>query len=434
MQSEPSVVSIASVLRVRPFLFLWLSQIFSQIAFNMLNFVLVLRVYQLTASNAAVSALILFFMFPQLLLALFAGVLVDRIDKKIVMLVTNAARALCLFLPIFFGSNVAVLYITAFIMSIITQFFLPAEVPMIPTLVRKRLLLPANSLFTITLYGSIIVGYILAGPILKFAGIITTFLFLAILFTAASVCNSLLPGKNGRAYVREQVIKISAITYRRVWQVIFNDIGEMLYKIIRGGGIILALTYLTISQTVIVMLGALLPGYTKTMLSTDVEDSSLIILAPAAIGMIAGSFFVARVGSKIRKSRLVLPGSILSGVMLLLLPVFSRFNNSQTFLNLAPLLPFDLFHLVIAVCFLLGFFNAMIIIPANTVIQERSVQSIRGRIYGLFNALSALFSIIPVAIAGYFSDIFGVGKVLTFIGASVIVFGALPFLRGKEDI
>lgn len=416
--------TIADVLGVRSFLFLWLSQIFSQIAFNMLNFVLVLRVYQLTSSNIAAAGLVLTFMVPQLILSLFAGVLVDRFEKKLAMLLTNAARALSLLPLILFGSNLFVLYTSALLVATVTQFFLPAEVPMIPRLVGRALLLPANALFTGTLYGSIIVGYIFAGLSLKFIGPTITFLIIAICFAIASFCNSLLPGDIGGAYLRSQVLRFSLIRYGRILSIVVNDIGEALFTIFRSKHLFLAIMFLTISQTVIVILGALLPGYTATILSLDVEDSSFILLTPAAFGMVVGSILVSQIGHRMRRSRLILPGILLSGVALLLLPIFSRVKNADI----------NLLYPVALTCFFLGLFNAMVIIPSNIIVQEKTVESIRGRVYGMFNALSALFSLFPVAIAGYFSDVFGVGRVMTAIGITIIVFGFTRLIRGKEDI
>lgn len=423
--------TVGEVLHTRPFLFLWLSQIFSQIAFNMLNFVLVFRVYQLTQKNSAVSALVLSFMLPQLFLSLFAGVLVDRFEKKFVMLVTNAVRAVILLLLILSGSNIAVLYVCAFAIATATQFFLPAEVPMIPQLVKQRLLLSANSLFTATLYGSIILGYVFAGPSLKFLGITTTLFILAVLFSLASLSNTLLPGKQGVNYFREQIQRFSGFTYKRLINILFNDIGELLYIILRNQKIFFGLMFLTISQSTIITVGALLPGYATTILSLDPEDASLTLLAPAALGMIIGSIFIARKSDSFHRRRLIVPAVILSGTMFLFLSFFSRFNDSRAFIAIAQYIPFNLLALVVTVCFFIGFFNALITVPANTIIQENSTESIRGRIYGLFNALTALFSLIPVAITGYLSDLFGVGKVFTSIGISIILFGILPLLFRK---
>lgn len=416
--------NLASILRARSFVFLWVAQIISQIAFNMLNFVLLLRVYQLTGKNTAVSVLVLAFMLPQLILSLFAGVFVDRFDKKLVMSFTNIARALCLLPLIFIHQNLIVIYIFAFAVSTATQFFVPAEASMIPKLVRKRLLLSGNSIFIGTLYGSIIIGYILAGPALKFLGLTTVLTLLALLFLLSAGFNLLLPGSNGGEYLNNQMKRIFSITYNRIITVVFNDIGEMLYAIISSRHLLPAIIFMTISQAVIVVLGALLPGYAATILGIDVEDSSLILLAPAAFGMVLGSFFVAQIGVRMKKSRLVVPGVILSGILMLLLSFFSRLSSTNI----------NVLYLVVVTCFLLGVFNAFVIVPANTIIGERSAESIRGRIYGMFNTSSALAAILLVTTVGYFSDIFGISRVLSVLGGGIILLGFLPLLRGKEDI
>ncbi len=59
------------ILLRRPFLFLWLAQIASQLAFNMMNFVLILFVFERTSSNTAVSGIVIAFTLP----ALFFGML-----------------------------------------------------------------------------------------------------------------------------------------------------------------------------------------------------------------------------------------------------------------------------------------------------------------------------------------------------------------------
>src|SRR3990167_759902 len=73
---------ILQVIRVRPFLLMIVSQFFSQLAFNMQNFVLILIVFGLTRSSVSVSGLILSFTIPAVLLSVISGVQVDRWDKR----------------------------------------------------------------------------------------------------------------------------------------------------------------------------------------------------------------------------------------------------------------------------------------------------------------------------------------------------------------
>src|SRR6266704_4852913 len=101
-------------LQVRPFLFLWLSEVFALIGFNMTNFLLIIVAYALTGSNTAVSGIVVAFTLPAILFGIVAGVFVDRMDKKKVLFATNFIRAVLLLILVIFHSNLVVLYIVTF--------------------------------------------------------------------------------------------------------------------------------------------------------------------------------------------------------------------------------------------------------------------------------------------------------------------------------
>src|SRR4029079_16084781 len=81
--------SALDVFRNRPFLLLWLSQAFTQIGGNMVIYRLTVILLDATPSNTAVSFLILPFLGPAVLFSAVAGVYVDRLDKRVVLVVTN---------------------------------------------------------------------------------------------------------------------------------------------------------------------------------------------------------------------------------------------------------------------------------------------------------------------------------------------------------
>src|SRR5689334_10057910 len=85
---------ILAVLRNRNFLYLWLAQLLSQTAQQMINYVLVVQVDALSKSSTAVSGIIIAFTLPAILFSAIAGVYVDRQPKRRVLIVTNAGRAL----------------------------------------------------------------------------------------------------------------------------------------------------------------------------------------------------------------------------------------------------------------------------------------------------------------------------------------------------
>ena len=97
MTSEPPVAAggtgTAAVLRNRPFLLLWLSQLATQVGSNMALYGLTVVVLKATNLSSAVSALFLTFLVPAVLLSAVAGVYVDRVDRRLVLVLTNVLRA-----------------------------------------------------------------------------------------------------------------------------------------------------------------------------------------------------------------------------------------------------------------------------------------------------------------------------------------------------
>ena len=63
------------VLATKPFLLLWLAEIFSQVAFYMLSFIVAFVVFELTNSSTAVSGIVLTFTIPAILFGILAGAL-----------------------------------------------------------------------------------------------------------------------------------------------------------------------------------------------------------------------------------------------------------------------------------------------------------------------------------------------------------------------
>ncbi|HSL33784.1 MAG TPA: MFS transporter, partial [Candidatus Limnocylindrales bacterium] len=140
-----------AVFRNRPFLLLWLAQASTQVGGNMVIFGLTVIIAKSTGSTTAVSALILTFLVPAVLFSAVAGVYVDRLDRRIVLIVTNVLRGVAFVGVFLVGDNLVGIYLLNIFTSTVTVFFAPAEAAMIPRLVPKKQLLAANGVFTLTL-------------------------------------------------------------------------------------------------------------------------------------------------------------------------------------------------------------------------------------------------------------------------------------------
>ena len=146
---------IPNLLKNKNFLQIWLAQLFSQLAANLLNFALIIRVFDLSANtsyaNISVSLLILAFGVPSIIFAVLAGAYVDHLDRRKVLVVTNIVRAVLVLFFLLFEANLVFVYVMVFVISILSQFFTPAESAALPRLVKKNQLVAANSLFLFTL-------------------------------------------------------------------------------------------------------------------------------------------------------------------------------------------------------------------------------------------------------------------------------------------
>src|SRR5919204_6023058 len=94
MSRSPSSVPYLHVIRSPRYFPLWLGQIVSNLG-DTLNYVaLVVLVFRLSQSGLAVSALVLTEIVPRLLLGPLAGIVIDRVDRKRLLIVADTARAL----------------------------------------------------------------------------------------------------------------------------------------------------------------------------------------------------------------------------------------------------------------------------------------------------------------------------------------------------
>src|SRR6202048_1723714 len=143
--------SFRRVLKNRSFLLLWLAQLLSQIVFNAANYGVIAIVTAVTHSTLFVGLAIVSFTLPAVPFSLIAGVYVDYLDKRLVLWASNASRAVATGLIVLAlllnPHSVVPLFFLAFAISLITQFFMPAEASSIPLLVSRNDLVPALSLF-----------------------------------------------------------------------------------------------------------------------------------------------------------------------------------------------------------------------------------------------------------------------------------------------
>ncbi|KKP81077.1 MAG: Major facilitator superfamily [Candidatus Levybacteria bacterium GW2011_GWB1_35_5] len=421
---------ILKTLQIRPFLYLILSEFFSQFSMNIFNFILLIVVFSIAKSNSAVSGVVIAFTFPTIIFGILAGVLVDRWNKKNVLFLTNFLRALMV-VPLFFLSgDIFIIYAVTFGVSILTQFFIPAETPMIPVLVDRKYLLSANAIFGMVMYSSIFLAYALSGPILFLLGKQNVFIFITIFFLIATFFASIIKVKKKK--------EIGPTLNNETLTLSFSqEIKTLITLISKTKSLYHALFSLTLAQVLIYVLAVIGPGYAQGVLRIKVEDFPLFFVTPAVIGMTLGALILGSFLHKISRSYLTKIGLILLGIAILLMPYGAKLESREfvQFINfyLPLFLQINILHIMIVLAFIIGFATAFVFVPANTILQEETSDESRGKIYGLLNSLVGVISFIPVVAVGGLADVIGVKAVITGIGIIVLVIAAVRiFITDKN--
>ena len=405
-----------SLLTNRNFLKIWLAQLFSQLAANLLNFALIIRVFELSANtkyaNIAVSLLILAFGVPSIIFAVLAGAYVDHMDRKKVLVITNIARAVLVLCFLLFETNLMFVYLMVFVISTFSQFFTPAEAAAMPRLVKKRDLTIANSFFLFTLYGSFAVGYALAGPVISSFGQNAVYWLTSGAFMVSALLCLTLPRINA---------ELKGINIAQINSQVMSMIGQTTKKILSTPKLSFPILNLSIIQMMIGVIAVIAPALSISLFNQSLAVASTKIIIPISIGMLFGAFIS---GYILRKSKKIITIDLGIGVAVLILV-------SSYFLPRLESLALYIPVIVIGV-FILGIAVSMISVTAQTLLQVNSSDEERGKIFGMLNMMMNIAATIPVLIAGVVADIVSPLAAISIAGMAIGIFGIYQFLTIRK--
>ncbi len=410
------------------FLSLWIAQALTQTAQNAIWYALLVLVEEASHSSTQLGITILSVILPSVLFGVPAGVFVDRWDKRTVLVVTNAVRALIVVGYVIFHSTLALLYLVSFVFSVVCQFFAPAETSMIPAIAGKKLM-QANSFFHLTFTASQFMGLVLIGPlIVKLTGLTTFFFSMALLYAASALLVWRLPS--------QRVAEVSGPA-RNPLAVLGRQMHEVARLLRRDRAMMAAMGYLTLGMMLTLIVAMLAPRFVTYVLGVAPEDA-VIVLAPAGIGMLCGAIALSRASGGLLTDRYRI---ITSGFVVVALALGTA-SGLPTVLRVFGLVQPEgaevvrmgswdvamvLIVMVSALC--AGFGFAGIVVASQTVLQERAPRKALARVFAVQLTLGNSVSIIPLLLIGGIADLIGVGHVLLGIAVGVMIVAVLSSRR-----
>ncbi len=421
-----------AVFRNAAFLRLWLSQVATQVGGNMVLYGLTVIVVSSTRSNTAVSLLILTFLVPAVLFSAVAGVYVDRIDRRLILIATNVLRGLAFVALFLAGTNLVLILLLNIAISTITVFFAPAEAAMIPVLLPKKQLLAANGVFTLTLNAAFALGFALLGPlVVNLASPEAVILVVAgLYFVAAVLCFTLPPSPPPSDHPLEGRLGVGEA--ERAVESTFGQLREGLSYIGSNRAIGWSLLYLGIAASLVGVLGVLGPDFAQSALGLDAKDFAVVVL-PLGFGIVTGILLLNAYGRYLPRRRVIEGGLIALGAFLVALSIAGPISrllqraDAPGGLDLSAVT--SLLAIVVVIAFFAGIAYGLVAIPSQTQLQEDLPADVRGRVFGVLNMLVSVASFLPIIVVGPISDVVGTTTVILVVALAILASGVASVLK-----
>jgi len=125
-------------------------------------------------------------------------------------------------------------------------------------------------------------------------------------------------------------------------------------------------------------------------------EDAIYVFAPAGLGLLLATILVGRYGYQFRRESLSNTGLLILGLTLMGLTFVA--GRMGSFSLISPL------TVISTLAFIMGAGIAMITVPAQTVMQERSPAEIRGRVIAFYFMTTNLVAIPPMLFIGVVAD------------------------------
>ena len=397
-----TIAQARPILRDPTFGRLWFIQASTQVGGNMALYALTILVFDTTRSNTAVSALVMSFLIPTILLSAAAGVFVDRWDVRLALIVPNAIRTLLTLGLALAGANVAVLLALNLGISLTTVVLTPAEASMIPRIVPKPQLETAMGVFNITLQASFAVGFAFLGPLLvAVAGPSFVLAVVTVFYAAATFMTFGLPSA--------PPVAAKPGVGRRALHETIRQLREGFEAIGGNREVGRPLVHLAAAASLVGVLGVLGPALAES-LGLDPQNLIVVVL-PLGLGVVAGVLGLNRFGDGVPRRRAGELGLTVFGSLALLIAVAAGVSVASG-LSIIPL--------VVVLAFCAGAAYAATVVSAQTALFENMAPEVRGRVFGVLASIVSAASLIPILIAGPLADNTSGEAVIGFTAICVI--------------
>lgn len=387
--------------------FLWAGQVISQTGDSVFQIGLLWLVLEMTgrSSLAGLAGASLFL--PTLLFGLLAGVLVDRVSRRKLMIAADAVRALLvLAIPLAHyldALSPALLVVITFAVATCAAAFNPARDALVPRLAGASDLPHANALIQTSWQVAILLGPAVAGVLLTVTDVVHLFSFDAVTYLVSLAAIASIGGRLRRTSdaAGEKAEPVLRELRRGLTYVARDPLMRML-------------VFVTAIDNLILMGPAIVgpPILVREVLDASDPRAYAWVQAALAGGMLVGAPFMATVGRRLPLGKLMLFGVVLDG------------------LTYAPLFWADTLPQIVAVIFFHSLFIPLITVSRTTLIQRHVPPELHGRMFSVMGVCVIGGTAVSSAMTGIAAEWVSIQTVYLVIGVGAAA-TALPGFFSK---
>lgn len=382
-----------AVLGIPAFRALWLAQMLAHLGEALSTVALPLLAYAITGSAQLASQVFVARLLPLVLLAPVSGVIVDRMDRRRLMVATDVIRAgLVILIP--FSTEAWQLAAIATLVATNDAVARPAGLAAVPTVVPASQLVNALSATQVGSGAIRVAGPAVGAAIIGVAGPGPAFGLQAVCFLLSAV--ALIPLRLPRPSRPAEAPSVR----REMWEgleVVRTN------PVVRGTAAVEALW-----QTMMAMLAIALVVYVERALrlGADAGSTYALLMATFSLGTAIGAVVAGRVEARIGRPRLMAIGYL---APLLVVPALAT-----------PPLP------VLFACLLaFGFTDAWAVIAMQAYLAEAAPDRLRGRVYAGWTAAVTAGGAVAFLVVGWLTTVWGPAATIAACGLLVGVGGPL---------
>ena len=400
-----------TVLRKRNYGLLWVAQLISMIGDWAIFAALPFYVYDLTGSVMATGVMFMIQVVPPLIFGSFAGVFVDRWDRRWTMIGSSLFRGaiLVILLGVRSADMIWLVYLVGFLESTASQFFGPANNALLPTLVEEDQLITANSLDSLGENGARVIGPALGGVLLASIGLQGVIIFDIGSYLLAAILMYFIRVPKEEAAVAPADDGSASSALSAFW-IEFASGLKLVARKPALSRIFLVFGIAAVGDSILTVL--LVPFFQDVVGVGSTEFG--IVLTVRGVAGILGGIVIGAIGSKFKPEHLISFGLIGTGVALVAMIIWPVYGISLLIMILisVPLMAW--------------------LISGQTWLQTHAPGEYRGRVFGAYGTLSALLMLVGMAFASGLGDTLGISNTGYFGGVIYILSGVLAFilLRG----